>query len=65
MNISFEISINHLKQCVHLLNVAFQKNYTTEKDRTLNVPFLAFHFSSDDDEIKFFGGINTKVKKIG
>jgi len=25
MNISFEISINHLKQCVHLLNVAFQK----------------------------------------
>lgn len=45
--------INNLKQSVQLLNLAFQKNYITETDSTLNVSFLAFHYLDDDEEINF------------
>ncbi|WDU77712.1 DGQHR domain-containing protein [Lysinibacillus sp. G01H] len=41
------------------------KEYITETDSTLNVPFLAFHYLDDDEEIKFFDIINTKAKGIG
>ncbi|MEY9978444.1 DGQHR domain-containing protein [Lysinibacillus sp. RC79] len=39
--------------------------YINETDSTLNVPFLAFHYLDDDEEIKFFDVINTKAKGIG
>jgi len=41
------------------------KEYINETDSTLNVPFLAFHYLDDDEEIKFFDVINTKAKGIG
>lgn len=41
------------------------KEYITETDSTLNVPFLAFHYLDDDEEIKLFDVINTKAKGIG
>lgn len=41
------------------------KEYITETDSTLNVPFLAFHHLDDDEEIKLFDIINTKAKGIG
>lgn len=41
------------------------KEYINETDTTLNVPFLAFHYLDDDEEIKLFDVINTKAKGIG
>lgn len=41
------------------------KEYIAETDSTLNVPFLAFHYLDDDEEIKFFDVINSKAKGIG
>lgn len=41
------------------------KEYISETDSTLTVPFLAFHYLDDDDEIKLFDVINTKAKGIG
>lgn len=41
------------------------KEYITETGSTLNVPFLAFHYLDDDEEIKLFDIINTKAKGIG
>ncbi|WP_404356864.1 DGQHR domain-containing protein [Cytobacillus firmus] len=39
--------------------------YVKETNSILNVPFLAFHFLDEDEEIKFFDVINTKAKGIG
>lgn len=47
----------------HRLGGIFQ--YINETGTTLNVPFLAFHFLDDDEEIKLFDVINTKAKGIG
>lgn len=41
------------------------KEYIAETGSTLNVPFLAFHYLDDDEEIKLFDIINTKAKGIG
>lgn len=41
------------------------KEYIEDTDSTLNVPFLAFHFLDEDEEIKLFDVINTKAKGIG
>lgn len=41
------------------------KQYISETASTLTVPFLAFHYLDDDDEIKLFDVINTKAKGIG
>lgn len=41
------------------------KEYISETDTTLNVPFLSFHYLDDDEEIKLFDVINTKAKGIG
>lgn len=41
------------------------KEYISETDSTLNVPFLAFHNLDDDEEVKLFDVINTKAKGIG
>lgn len=41
------------------------KEYIDETDSTLNVPFLAFHYLDEDEEIKLFDVINTKAKGIG
>ena len=41
------------------------KEYILETDSNLNVPFLAFHYLDDDEEIKLFDVINTKAKGIG
>ncbi len=41
------------------------KEYITETGSTLNVPFLAFHYLDDEEEIKLFDIINTKAKGIG
>lgn len=41
------------------------KEYVEETDSTLGVPFLAFHFLDEDEEIKLFDVINTKAKGIG
>lgn len=41
------------------------KDYISETDSMLNVPFLAFHYLDDDEEIKLFNVINTKAKGIG
>ena len=41
------------------------KEYINATDSTLNVPFLAFHYLDDDEEIKLFDVINTKAKGIG
>ncbi|ATP41045.1 hypothetical protein CSE16_13845 [Solibacillus sp. R5-41] len=41
------------------------KEYINETDCTLNVPFLAFHYLDDDEEIKLFDVINTKARGIG
>lgn len=41
------------------------QEYINETDSTLNVPFLAFHFLDDEEEIKLFDVINTKAKGIG
>ncbi len=39
--------------------------YINETDSTLNVPFLAFHYLDDEEEIKLFDVINSKAKGIG
>ena len=41
------------------------KEYIKATDSTLNIPFLAFHYLDDDEEIKLFDVINTKAKGIG
>ena len=41
------------------------KEYIQETDSTLSVPFLAFHYLDEDEEIKLFDVINTKAKGIG
>ncbi|MBE1556848.1 DGQHR domain-containing protein [Sporosarcina limicola] len=41
------------------------REYIAETDSTLNVPFLAFHYLDEDEEIKLFDVINTKAKGIG
>lgn len=41
------------------------KQYVEETATTLNIPFLAFHFLDEDEEIKLFDVINTKAKGIG
>lgn len=41
------------------------ENYVKETNSTLNVPFLAFHYLDEDEEIKLFDTINTKAKGIG
>ncbi len=41
------------------------KEYINETASMLNVPFLAFHYLDDDEEIKLFDVINTKAKGIG
>lgn len=41
------------------------KEYVNETESTLNVPFIAFHYLDDDEEIKLFDVINTKAKGIG
>lgn len=41
------------------------KEYIEETDSTLSVPFLAFHYLDEDEEIKLFDVINTKAKGIG
>lgn len=39
--------------------------YINETYSTLNVPFLAFHYLDEDEEIKLFDVINSKAKGIG
>ncbi|MFD4818173.1 ParB N-terminal domain-containing protein [Peribacillus butanolivorans] len=39
--------------------------YTKTTNTMLHVPFLAFHWLVEDEEIKFFDIINTKAKGIG
>lgn len=41
------------------------EEYIRETDSMLNVPFLAFHYLDEDEEIKLFDVINTKAKGIG
>lgn len=41
------------------------KEYIEETGSTLSVPFLAFHYLDEDEEIKLFDVINTKAKGIG
>lgn len=41
------------------------KEYIEQTGTTLVVPFLAFHYLEEDEEIKFFDVINTKAKGIG
>lgn len=39
--------------------------YIQETSASINVPFLAFHWLDEDDEIMLFDTINTKAKGIG
>lgn len=41
------------------------KEYIEDTGSTLNVPFLAFHYLDEDEEIRLFDVINTKAKGIG
>ena len=41
------------------------EEYVKKTDATLNIPFLAFHYLEEDEEIKLFNVINTKAKGIG
>lgn len=41
------------------------EEYVKKTDTTLNIPFLAFHYLDEDEEIKLFDIINTKAKGIG
>ncbi|NBC70806.1 DGQHR domain-containing protein [Paenibacillus sacheonensis] len=41
------------------------KLYVDETNTEINVPFLAFHYLDEDEEIKLFDTINTKAKGIG
>lgn len=40
------------------------KRYIEETNSEINIPFMAFHYLDDDEEIKFFDTINTKAKGI-
>ncbi|MEQ7049909.1 DGQHR domain-containing protein [Paenibacillaceae sp. P-4] len=40
------------------------RKYIQETNSELNVPFMAFHFLDEDEEIKLFDTINTKAKGI-
>ncbi|MGE7271990.1 DGQHR domain-containing protein [Brevibacillus panacihumi] len=39
--------------------------YHTETQAEISIPFLAFHFLDNDEEIELFNTINTKAKGIG
>jgi DNA sulfur modification protein DndB len=41
------------------------KRYFQETNSNINVPFLAFHYLDEDEEIQLFDTINTKAKGIG
>ncbi|MNW37245.1 hypothetical protein D3C74_142840 [compost metagenome] len=41
------------------------KRYTQDTNSEIQVPFLAFHFLDEDEEIQLFDKINTKAKGIG
>lgn len=41
------------------------KRYIQETNSELNVPFVAFHYLDEDEEIQLFNIINTKAKGIG
>jgi DNA sulfur modification protein DndB len=41
------------------------KLYTEETSSEISVPFLAFHFLDEDEEIELFDVINTKAKGLG
>lgn len=41
------------------------ERYIKETNTEINVPFLAFHYLDEDEEIHFFDTINTKAKGIG
>ena len=41
------------------------KRYTQDTNSDLNVPFLAFHYLDEDEEVQLFDTINTKQKGIG
>ncbi|GLX71424.1 DGQHR domain-containing protein [Paenibacillus glycanilyticus] len=41
------------------------KRYTQDTHSEINVPFLAFHYLDEDEEINLFDTINTKAKGIG
>ncbi len=40
------------------------RRYTVETNSELTIPFMAFHFLDEDEEIKLFDTINTKAKGI-
>lgn len=41
------------------------KRYTQDTNSEIHVPFLAFHYLDEDEEIQLFDTINTKAKGIG
>ncbi|CCC86038.1 hypothetical protein PPM_3101 [Paenibacillus polymyxa M1] len=41
------------------------ERYIQETNAELNIPFLAFHYLDEDEEIQLFDTINTKAKGIG
>lgn len=41
------------------------RQYIQETNSDINIPFLAFHFLDDDEEVRLFDTINTKAKGIG
>ncbi|MGC6587613.1 DGQHR domain-containing protein [Paenibacillus sp. Dod16] len=41
------------------------KRYTQDTNSEINVPFLAFHYLDEDEEIELFDTINTKARGIG
>ncbi|WJQ78971.1 DGQHR domain-containing protein [Brevibacillus brevis] len=41
------------------------RQYIQDTNSELNVPFLAFHYLDEDEEIQLFDTINTKAKGIG
>jgi DNA sulfur modification protein DndB len=41
------------------------QQYLKETNSVINIPFLAFHWLDEDEEIKFFNTINSKAKGIG
>ncbi|MFK4391101.1 hypothetical protein CN563_11760 [Bacillus sp. AFS026049] len=47
-----------------MANIGIER-YTKTTNTMLTVPFLAFHWLDEDEEIKFFDIINTKAKGIG
>jgi DNA sulfur modification protein DndB len=41
------------------------KRYTQDTNSDMQIPFLAFHYLDEDEEIQLFDTINTKAKGIG